>query len=95
MSVSPTALWQIFDDHSRSLSSRDAIVYGALRLTYRVLLDRSRAMAVSWLDCARTDREMRILILLNDPLEILVSILAAWNLDSTAAVLRPYKSGTR
>jgi hypothetical protein len=33
---------------------------------------------------------MRILILLNDPLEILVSILAAWSLDSTAAVLRPY-----
>jgi acyl-CoA synthetase (AMP-forming)/AMP-acid ligase II len=90
MSVSPTALWQIFDDHSRGLSSRDAVVYGETRLTYEELLDRSRAVAASWLDRAKADRGMRILILLNDPLEILVSILAAWNLDSTAAVLRPY-----
>jgi acyl-coenzyme A synthetase/AMP-(fatty) acid ligase len=90
MSVSPTALWQIFDDHSRSLSLRDAVVYGETRLTYEELLDRSRAVAASWLDRAKADRGMRILILLNDPLEILVSILAAWSLDSTAAVLRPY-----
>ena len=90
MSVSPTALWQIFDDHSRGLSSRDAVVYGETRLTYEELLDRSRAVAASWLDRAKADRGMRILILLNDPLEILVSILAAWSLDSTAAVLRPY-----
>jgi long-chain acyl-CoA synthetase len=90
MSVSPTALWQIFDDHSRGLSSRDAVVYGETRLTYEELLDRSRAVAASWLDRAKADRGMRILILLNDPLEILVSILAAWRLDSTAAVLRSY-----
>src|SRR5581483_4091159 len=65
---------------------------GEQRLTHGELIERSLALAASWLKRARTERNMRVLILLTDPLDILLSILAAWSLDSTAAVLRSYGS---
>lgn len=94
MTLSPAGLWKTFTENSGAERSRDAIaiVYGEQRLTHGELIERSLALAASWLKRARTERNMRVLILLTDPLDILLSILAAWSLDSTAAVLRSYGS---
>ncbi len=74
------------------MSDAIAIAYGETRLTYRELIERSLTVAAFWLKRAKAERNMRILILHEDPLDIILSVLAAWSLDSTAAVLRPYGS---
>ena len=90
MTSSPADLWQIFATRRTARSA--AVVYGETRLTHGEVIDRCSAVAASWPDLQQKDGKPRILILLKDPLDILVSILAAWSLDATAAVMRPYGS---
>jgi fatty acid CoA ligase FadD36 len=90
----PAELWRAFADRSHAGRGDDdlALVYGNERLSCCDLIERSLAVAASWSPHARRDGDMRVLILPKDPLETLVTVLAAWSLDSTAAVLRPYGS---
>jgi acyl-coenzyme A synthetase/AMP-(fatty) acid ligase len=74
------------------MPSSVAIVHGQARITYEELIDRCRAVAAAWPDLRQKDGKPRVLILLKNPLDILISLLAAWSLDATAAVMRPYGS---
>ncbi len=94
MTRSPAELWRIFADrrHAGRRGNDLALVYGEECLNRCDLVERSLAVAASWATHARRDGNMRVLILPKDPLETLLSVLAAWSLNSSAAVLRPYGS---
>ena len=95
MSGTPTQLWQAFETVSRAVPSNVAIVYGETSLTYSDLRERCVTLANSWRDRAKQNNKIRILISRANPLTTLISVLAAWRLDASAAVLppcRPQKS---
>jgi acyl-coenzyme A synthetase/AMP-(fatty) acid ligase len=87
--TSPVELWQRFSSDA-ARRSHVAVGCGETCLTYPELIDRSEATAASWLNLVKQDHKLRVLILRRNPLDTLISVLAAWRLDATAAVLRPY-----
>ena len=89
MSGTPTQLWQTFETVSRAVPSNIAIIYGETSLNYSDLRERCVILADSWRDRVKQNNKIRILISRANPLTTLISILAAWRLDASAAVLPP------
>lgn len=70
-------------------SDHAAITYDGLTLTYAALFDRSVTLARDWAARASLSPGTRMVVLENDPLEIITAIFAGWSLGTSVAVIRP------